>query len=129
MIKKFSLVLLLSCIIAQHNNTYALTNSHEQTASGIHLPQKYTATINLLCDIADPDDIADSLRTLYTILEKNEPIDSSSMIQKATKNALLLLKKSQNKFVDKSHFVIIYNYLDAALSFYLQPYHGCSSAG
>lgn len=107
MIKKLSLVLLASYAIAAHTTVHA--NNSAQ------LPEKYRATIHLICDIADPADVSKSLQDLSNVIDKNDATPSLETVKNATCDALVLLKKAQDKFA-LSHFAAIYNYLQNYLA-------------
>ena len=112
MIKKLSLVLLLSCAIAPHSNIVAAhANSHQSPISSAHLSDKYKATIDFICDITHPDELSNSLKALYFMLEKDENVGSLEIVRWATQDALALLEKSQDLFEKESDFALIHDYL------------------
>ncbi len=108
MIKKLLIVLLL-CMITPHNVAHA----QEQSATrALPIPEKYKATLDLICNITDPNILSDALKNFYNALENNTPIYSGSTIQRATHEALFLLERAQHLFSKKSHFELIHNYLE-----------------
>ena len=110
MIKKLSLVLLLSCAIAPHSTMHAMANKQQRTLSANHLSEKYKSTINLICDISHPDDVSNALKTLAAGIDRDGVIGSIEVVRTATRDALALLKKAQPQFVE-SHFSVINDYL------------------
>src|SRR3990172_2773839 len=110
MVRKLSLVLLLSCAITPHSNMHAAVGMHHRDLSPADLSEKYKATIQLICDISPPDDISNPLRALAAIIERDEKIKSLDVVRAATRDALALLEKAEDQFV-KSHFAIIRKYL------------------
>ena len=116
MTKKLSLALLISCALTTHNYIHATKIADGSPFSIAYLPEKLKASIDLICDITDPDDLPDSLKNFFFILENDEKIGSRDTIKNATQDALILLKKAKDKFPNKSHFSIIAHYLQDYLN-------------
>src|SRR5579863_5532207 len=110
MIKKVSLMILLSCVPILHS-AHTHTDPSQLLLISSHLSQKYKATIQFIYNISDREDVSKELKSLYVMLENNKLTTSLNTIQKATKDALSLLEKYHNEFVNKEEFDLIYNYL------------------
>src|SRR5438445_112348 len=116
MTKKLSLALLISCVFTTHNYVYATKISDDSLLSIAYLQEKLKASIDLICYITNPDDLPNSLKNFFFVLEDNEKISSRALVKQVTLDALTLLKKAQDKFINQSHFSVIADYLSSYLT-------------
>src|SRR5689334_7573034 len=110
MTKKIVLSFLIACTVVVHANI-AATHGAASPLSIAYVPEMVKASIDFICDITNPQDLPDSLRNFFFAFEKDENVSSRAVVKKATEDALAVLQKAKDKFVDKSHFTMIADYL------------------
>ena len=115
MTKKLSLILLMTCAFTTHSHIYAANIAPGSPLSTVYLPEKLKASIELMCDITEPEDLPTSLKSFFFILEQDGKISSRETAKRATQDALTLLEQAKNKFTNRLHFAIIADYLKECL--------------
>src|SRR5260221_14387716 len=107
MTKKLLFAPFILCLFVIQSYMYAATITTKSPLSVVYVPEKLKASIDLICDITAPQDLPASLQNFFFILEQDSKISSRNVIKKVVEDARATLEKSQHKFIEKSHFLII----------------------